>query len=237
MPSPSGEIQNAGLDETAFQALPASDSGAFLPWDDATSDVRQEYSQVGLRNDPTRPDRRRIARVVTLSRGTRLFKASHYPEKWSRPMLSSWWSAAEPFEESELGAREVFQTALLNGVTLRDLVRFISAVPLDWNLLDWYIEVVLTVDINSFWGQFTPQNSIQKAAPDDTSVVERPAPGGEDEYVTYESGDTAYLPDVLGGFGAWQLYIPDFDKNFIDPESIVNISATDDDALAAHFGI
>ena len=43
-----------------------------------------------------------------------------------------------------------------------------------------------------------------------------------------------YLPDKLGGFGAWQLYIPNFNKQLIDPSAIINLDATDNAKLKAY---
>ena len=119
-------MENSELDEAAFQNLAAGDRGAFLPLADATSDIQQAYASIGLRDDPTDPASRRIARVVTL-----------------------------------------------------DMVH----------------------------------------------------------YDTATAGDEVYLPNVLGGFGAWQFCVPNFSKEFIDPSSVVNIRSTDRDQLAAHFGL
>jgi len=120
-------------------------------------------------------------------------------------------------------------------VTFRDLVRFISAVPLDWNKLDWYVEIVLKYDIYAFWGQFAPQESIQKAPPQETTLtMQHGTLSGWSNYVDYGDGQKVYLPDNLGGFGAWQLYIPSFDKHLIEPSQIINLSATDNRRLEAY---
>ena len=232
-------MENAGLDEAAFQHLAVGDRGAFLPIADATSDIRQTYASIGLCDDPADDTSRRIVRVVTLAKGTQIFKLSQWAEKLTRDTLSSWWSAARPFEENDLGAREVFETAMINGVSMRELVRFISAVKLNWNLLDFYIEARLAVDIEAFWGQFDPKTS-DDGGTKGATVTAEPAPGGANDMVHYDSapdGDDVYLPNVLGGFGAWQFYIPNFSKAFIEPSSVVNISSTDRDRLAEHFGL
>jgi hypothetical protein len=232
-------MENEGLGESQFAQLPSGDRGAFLPIGDATSDVRDRYGAIGLCDDAADATTRRVVRVVTLRAGMPIFRLSQFEEKWERDTLSSWWSAAEPFEENDLGASDVFQTAMINGVTMRDLVRFISAVKLDWNLLDYYIEARLAVDIQAFWGQFDPKTSTDGEVKGAT-VTSAPSPGGDETLVHYVGtppGDEVYLPNVLGGFGAWQLYVPNFSKLVIDPASIVNVSSTDREALADHFGI
>lgn len=172
---------------------------------------------------------------MKLPAGTRLFKATQYQENWTRSPLSPWWSTVEPFHESQYGAFDLVHVAAENGVTFRDLVRFISAVPLDWNKLDWYVEIVLKYDIYAFWGQFAPQESIQKAPPQETTLtMQHGTLSGWSNYVDYGDGQKVYLPDNLGGFGAWQLYIPSFDKHLIEPSQIINLSATDNRRLEAY---
>jgi hypothetical protein len=216
-------------------------SGAFLKLEDASQHIQSLYRQNGLL-DKTRT--RRIARIVQLPAGTRLFKANQYREEWLRPMLSPWWSTVEPYGENKYGALDLVRMAEENtfdgkALTFRDLVRFISAVSLDWNTLNWYVEIVLAVDLYAFWGQFDPQKSIQ--SPTATGVVPTPtgnvtlqqnsSASGMDHYVDYGNGETSYLSPVLGGAGAWQLYIPNFDKHLIDPSHIINLSATNNAAL------
>jgi hypothetical protein len=41
----------------------------------------------------------------------------------------------------------------------------------------------------------------------------------------------------VSGTGAWQLFVPAFSKDWIDPDAVVNLSSTDTDALARHFGV
>lgn len=231
-------MQNPDLDAAFFAALPASDSGAFLSFDDATSDVQQRYATTGLVDGS---GVKRIARVVTLPAGFRLCKLTHYDT--FRDTLSAWWSSATPFEENDLGVRELFETALLNGVSLREFVRFVSAVSLDWNLLDYYVEIELGVEIKAFWGQFTPQAGIQN--PDKSiggvDVSDRPAPGGDDTLVHYDTSadptSEVYLPEILGGFGAWQLYVPAFQKTYLVESATFTAPSTDTSALAARFGV
>jgi hypothetical protein len=230
-------MENPDLDEGAFQRLDPGTTGAFLSISDATSDVQRQYASAGFRDGA---GQQRVVRVVPLRAGTRLFKLTRYPEQLERDTLSPWWSSASPFEEADLGAREVFETALLNGVTMREFVRFVSAVSLDWNLLAWYVEVTLSTDVKAYWGQFAPQQGAHGPARDAT-VEYRDGPGGAESWVRYDgasqSDSGVYLPDVLGGFGAWQAYLPAFATRYVVPSKVTNIPATDNAALAAHFGV
>lgn len=225
------------LTEAHFQALDPSDSGAFLKWNDATRSIKSLYGKRGLKG---KDGARRIAKVVRLPAGTRLFKATQHKEMWTRDLLSAWWSTVEPFQESEYGALELVEVAEENSrlgetVTFRDLIRFISAVSLDWNKLDWYVEIGLRRDVYAFWGQFAPQDSIQKAPPQGTTLtMQHGTLSGWSSYVDYGNGQKVYLPDKLGGFGAWQLYIPNFNKQLIDPSAIINLDATDNAKLKAY---
>lgn len=222
------------LDEARFRRLDASTSGAFLLWSDADRDIQRTYRAAGLIDGS---GNRRIARVVRVPAGTRLFKATQFEEKWERDPLSSWWSTVKPFHENHYGARELLRTAELNKVSFRELVRFVSAVSLDWNTLNWYVEIVLAADLYAFWGQFAPQKGVNSAAVPGTTLTSQPQKGGPADYVDHGDGRFVYLPETLGGFGAWQLYIPKFAKHLIDPRRIVNLPATDHGALRAHFGL
>lgn len=228
-PDPDGPL--VPLDEARFKRLDPETSGAFLLWNDATSDIKEMYASSGLKD---RSGQRRIARVVKLKKGMRLFKATQYEERWLRSPLSPWWSTVEPFHENSDGALELVQIAEENGMHFRDLVRFISAVSLDWNKLDWYVEIVLRVDLYAFWGQFAPQKGIQNAPTQGVVATQHPDATGGSTFVNYGDGRQVHLADMLGGFGAWQLYIPNFDKHFIDPSEIRKIDATDNRRLASY---
>lgn len=223
--------KRAPLNRASFRRLDPSVSGAFLLLSDADRKTQARYGRLGLEDVH---GHRRIAQVVRVPANTRLFKATQHREEWTRSPLSSWWSTVLPFRESRDGALDLVRIAKENGVHFRDLVRFISAVSLDWNRLDWYVEVVLREEVQAYWGQFAPQRSIQKSPPANATVTGQHDVAGVSQYVDHGDGKTVYLPDTLGGFGAWQLYIPDFDKHLIDPGRIINLSATDDRQLERH---
>ncbi len=172
---------------------------------------------------------------MRLPAGTRLFKASKYPEEWARDTLSAWWSTVEKSSENENSAVALFETAKVNQVSFRELIRMISAVPVDWNTLNWYIEIEAKVDLYGFWGQFAPQKGVHATLPQGITAQPQPAAGGVDSYIDYGDGQAVYLPALLGGTGAWQLYIPNFDKHLIDPVKTKNIPILDNQKLAEHF--
>lgn len=228
------------LDPSTFAALPESTRLAFLAWDDAVSDVQAAYADRGLLADPADPTSRRVVRVVTLPAGTRLFKLTQWPERGDRQRLSPWWSRVEPADEDDLGARGAFETALLNGVSLREFVRFASAVTLEWNRLDLYVEVRLIEERPAYWGQFAPQAGRQGGDPDGVTVEPNRDEAGAHDELRYEGEDQpVYLPSELGGVGSWQLFVPDLTPAAIDrsPAALVNLDATDDQALARHLGV
>jgi hypothetical protein len=232
------DMKNADLDAESFKALAKSKSSAFLLFEDATSDIQSKYATVGLQDGG---GSRYIARVVSLAKGTRLCKLTQY--HMLRDTLSPWWSRVSPFEENDMGATRLFEAALLNGVSLREFIRFTSAVSLDWNLLDYYVEIQLNVDINGYWGQFAPQAGVQppnkKIA--GIEVHEKPSPGGDETTVHYDTSkdpeSEVFVPDILGGFGSWQLYVPDFKKTYIDAGAVYAAKSTDTPELATHFGV
>ena len=231
-------MEKKSLDAEDFANLRDSDSGAFLPWSDAISEIKGRYTEIGLADCS---GTQRIVRPVVLPAGFKLFKLTRY--KTLRDPLSPWWSSVCPYEENELGAREAFMTALLNGVSLREFIRFISAVSLDWNLLEFYVEIQLQRSMPAFWGQFSPQAGIQNpnASIGEVSIREQASEGGDNTMVQFESdkgaGSEAYLPGVLGGFGAWQLYVPNFHQSDLMEESLIAISSVDNTELGQHLGV
>ncbi len=100
------------------------------------------------------------ATVVTLAVGTKLFKLSSYAvREGSRGTLSPWWSPVLPFKEDKLGARGRYLEAKLNQVSMREMVRFASAIRVDWNDIAEYQEIKLKESAKCYWGQFAPQPS------------------------------------------------------------------------------
>jgi hypothetical protein len=78
--------------------------------------------------------------IVILPPQFRLFKLTQHsltnPNGQNNQTLSPWWSPVFPYREDELGALGRYKEAQANHVTMREMVRFASAVSLDWNDLD-----------------------------------------------------------------------------------------------------
>ena len=167
-------------------------------------------------------------RVETLLKGFMLFKltAGRAPSdsKWG---ITPWWSPVKPFKEDYEGALGRYQQAKLNGIDMSALVRFMSAVCVDWNDLDNYVQVALTDDCRAFWGTFAPQKKFSKSG---TSKEDKFRQRVKD----WQINRGAELPPDLGVLEAWQLYIPNLKEADIKRASV--ISAHDMVALGMALG-
>jgi hypothetical protein len=178
-------------------------------------------------------------RAVTLPPGFRLFKLSAgEAAAHAQYGVTPWWSPVMPYWEDYEGALGRYEQAKLNKIDMSSMVRYMSAVCLDWNDLDNYIEVQIRpgVEISGFWGLFSAQNlfsdgrkisghhsELLSARVSKPSVASRAA--------GYKS---AVMPDQLGVLDAWQFYIPGLQDDHIIRSSVLN--AHDMVTLAMHFG-
>jgi hypothetical protein len=184
---------------------------------------------------PTRPDGKPDVRVVTLSGGFRLFKwtAGASPESAAYG-VTPWWSPVAPYREDKDGAVGRFQQAKQQKTDMSSMVRFMSAVCIDWNDLDNYIEVAIRqgVQVCAFWGKFAPQYKIAGLAvgPLTKEHTEREARVGG--VMPYELGgtDAKFNPT---GRSAWQFYIPGLWDKHIQRGSV--LPAHDMVTLRMHF--
>ena len=191
-------MKNAGLDMIAFKKLPAGHQTAF-----GNGTVR----------------------VVTLPRGFQMFKLTAgaiLKTKWG---ITPWWSPVKPFAEDDEGALGRFVQANMNGIDMSAMVRFMSAVCVDWNDLDNYAQVSLTDDTKAFWGTFAPQKLFSKEPTDPVAAAAK----------AYAVNGGAELPPDLGSLEAWQLYVPFLDNGDIKREALM--PAHNMSALAMHFGV
>ena len=168
-------------------------------------------------------------RVETLHKGFQIFKLTagraQSDPRWG---VTPWWSPVKPFKEDYEGALGRFQQAKLNGIDMSAMVRFMSAVCVDWNDLDNYVQVELLDDCKAFWGTFAPQQKFSNAPQ-----------SKEDKFKAkvkdWQVNRGAELPPDLGVLEAWQLYIPNLQDSHIRRGSV--ISAHDMVALGMHFGL
>lgn len=169
---------------------------------------------------------KKLDRVVILPVGLQLFKLTKGKAEAGSRGVTGWWSPVKPFMQDSEGALGRFQQAKLNGIDMAAMVRYMSAVCVDWNDLDNYVQVELTTPIKAYWGTFAPQPKFSasdvRGADLRTAHDARVNPG-------------AVLPDVLGALEAWQFYIPNLADADIKRGAV--IPAHDMRALALYFGL
>ena len=189
------------------------------------------------------------AKVVALKAGQGLYKLSSYPVAKGRTgYLSPWWAPTTPFQEDKLGARGRYLEAVANGVSMREMVRFASAVRIDWNEIEEYQEITLQVDAMGFWGQFEPQpasSPVFSGATANKSIFDMSfaeLSGSVDQMCKNAAARKrlqdlgVYIPNTLGGLkDSWQVYVPNLQES--DVSKTPSISSHDMTALALHFGI
>ena len=110
--------------------------------------------------------------LMTLLPGTKIYRLdnSDHPG-WEDPSnphdplhnnLSGWWSLVDPAPyhfDRAMGVQEVYETAVLNGIDFSAMVRYFSAVKLEWNNLTNYVEVAIgSQPINAWYGKFAPMS-------------------------------------------------------------------------------
>lgn len=215
-----------------FSSLKAADSSAFLAFSDATSDIQEIYASNYGGGLVGHDQVKRIVRKVSIPKGTKLFKATY---KELRDPLSPWWSTVLPFEENRFGVYDLMELAEDNDIRIREMIRFASAVSVDWNPLENYVEIVLDRSVDAYFGQFAPQKGVQDYEAFKTKIETRRENGQTSDYVSYDSEDAdphhVYLPEMLGGIGAWQLYIPNFERTFVEISANISIKLNDDELL------
>jgi len=123
-----------------------------------------------------------------LSPQTMLYKFSGNSLVSPNGTVSPWWSAVEPIESGDTGLEGLLEYAARLNVAPNDYARARSAVTKQWNSLAGLLIVRLTVPVFAFVGQCSAQ-------PVDNEVS---APR-----------------KVLYIGGAWQLYIPNLNRDHV----------------------
>lgn len=173
-------------------------------------------------------------KVVTIDGPFKLYKLTSdgAPEHLQRKKVTPWWSAVEPYLEDTEGALGRFKQAYLNGIDMSSMVRYMSAVKVEWNKLEKYVEISIKPGdkVSCFWGEFAtiPHNN----QPNDViyQTVRQTISTG----LGYQE---AALPDTLGVLSAWQFYIPNFSDAYIAQGAAgrKQVNAHNMAALGAHF--
>jgi hypothetical protein len=168
-------------------------------------------------------------RVVSLPRGFQMFKlTAGSAQAHAVYGITPWWSPVRPFQEDYEGALGRYEQAKLNGIDMSAMVRYMSAVCIDWNDLDNYIQVELMDDCRAFWGTFAPQKKFDKAP----KTLDEMINANLKEFTVSRGAE---LPPDLGVLEAWQLYVPNLQEANIKRASL--IPAHDMVALSMFFGV
>ena len=137
------------------------------------------------------------------------------------------------FKEDYEGAIGRYNQAKLNKIDMSSMVRYMSAVCIDWNTLDNYIEVSAAEPLSVFWGTFAPQKSwsdkrnynLGKEMKVSSTTKESRKMGIKD----------AVMPEDIGVLEAWQFFIPKLKDEHIKRDSV--IPAHDMAALGMYLGV
>ena len=167
--------------------------------------------------------------VVTIPRVFKLSAGAAEAQAWG---VTLWWSAVYPYQEDDEGALGRYLQARMNKIDMSAMARYMSAVCIDWNTLENYIEVRTTEEIKFFWGTFAPHNKWNDEA--NRNIWTERTVGGVN---TQQAGvsEMAQLPERLGVLEAWQFYIPNLQDQHIERCAV--LPAHDMYVLAAYFGL
>ena|ERR1700722_11041311 len=166
-------------------------------------------------------------RIETLPKDMHLFKLTAGTAAASKYGITPWWSPVKPFKEDYEGAQGRYEQAKLNGIDMSAMVRFMSAVCIDWNDLDNYVQVKLNDQCKVFWGTFAPQKTFSKKP----ATIDEMMAANLKEFTVNRGAE---LPPDLGVLEAWQFYVPNLKETDITRDQV--IPAHDMVALAQHFG-
>lgn len=171
-------------------------------------------------------------RVVTLPAGFKLFKLTKGEAEAGEYGVTGWWSPVNPYEEDDEGALGRYVQAKLNKIDMSSMVRYMSAVCIDWNSLDNYVEVKMLDSIKCYWGTFAPQKKWNDARNKDLGKEMRVSSTMQKN--RSEGIKDAMLPNELGVLESWQFYIPNLTDDHIERSSVM--PAHDMHVLGMHFG-
>ena len=172
-------------------------------------------------------------RVVTLPKGFKLFKLTAGEAEAGKYGVTGWWSPVRPYEEDDEGALGRYIQACANKIDMSAMVRYMSAVSIDWNSLDNYVEVEMLDSIKCYWGTFAPQKKF--ADPRRANLHQEMQAGRTRDSSRAMGIKDAVLPDDIGVLEAWQFYIPNLADDHIQRSSV--IPAHDMRALGIYLGV
>ncbi len=175
-------------------------------------------------------------RVVTIPSQTEVFKLTAGDAPEGRYGVSPWWSPKKPFLEDKFGIAGLYAEAMQKQMTLAALVRVRSAVKMEFNSLDNYVEIKLKQDTKAFWGPFATMNKWDKA---EWATVDYGWMANMNVFERRKAekrvAGGAFIPEMLGVQEAWQFYIPSLMDIYIMRVKVVN--ASDMDAMGRHLNM
>jgi len=178
-------------------------------------------------------------RKITLPAGTKIFRLDKKDaEEHPQYGVSPWWSFVDSCMEDKEGAKGRYEQAVLNGLDMSCMVRYMSAVKLEWNQLNNYVEVKTSCELTAFFGQFAPMSlsDVDKASYDltllqsgdvnyssmDETFFGKIAPEKLDDWKKEFAAATdkrkwqaEYSGGPLGLLEGWQLYIPKLKNDYL----------------------
>lgn len=170
--------------------------------------------------------------VVVLRGGFKIYKLTGDGAREGNYGVTPWWSTVDPWKEDLEGAAGRYEQAVLNGIDMSSMARYMSAVVVGWNSLKEYIEVSIhpAWEVYCFWGKFAPMKLIS-------------GPGDIDKSAEYGAATSpgfsnAVLPPDIGALEAWQFYIPGLlNIHLAGGAHRTAIDAHDMAALGRYFGV
>ncbi len=208
--------------------------------------IKQQFYDDNIIKPHERRGFKGVPRVVTLRGPFKLYKlapkgnAGQYIDRDTNlPKVTPWWSPVDPYEEDHEGATGRFIQAVMNGIDMSSMVRYMSAVLYEWSEMTHYIEISIKPgdQVKCFWGEYEPQ-----------FIGQRPFTLAKHELIANCNSTTtqskargfsdAEMPNVLGALSAWQFFIPNFTDEYIKLGSWGRreINAKDMGALGRYLG-
>jgi hypothetical protein len=176
-----------------------------------------------VNNEDTLPDRAKsgfkgeLARKITLLPGTKIFRLDNEDAPSGTYGISGWWSLVSPYMEDTEGAKGRYEQAVLNGLDMSCMVRYMSAVKLEWNNLNNYVEVTTSCELTAFFGKFEPMALSSKDKADYINFLNllKSRDGNYSSMSETFFGGKTRRGGLLGLLEGWQLFIPNLKNEYL----------------------
>jgi len=99
--------------------------------------------------------------AIELLAGTKIYRfdmgrAEESTAGATKGYISGWWSLFDHRYVNQMSAKDIYETACLNGISFSLMTRYFSAVRIEWNTLINYVEITLQKPVAAWYGQFEP---------------------------------------------------------------------------------